>query len=118
MNEDTNNTTGPDNDEDADPTSEDSAQLSALLKRSMGEPGESNVDVLGGVQKKLRERSEGKFYADGWSTVRTAPVATYLITSLFMLAIVFVIYAALSSLSGTAVEVKTDPKPIQVIPHR
>src|SRR4051812_41544724 len=53
--------------------------LSALLKRSLAHaepelaepaPDESEKDrlLLLGVQRKLRKRSKGKFYADGWST--------------------------------------------------
>jgi predicted PurR-regulated permease PerM len=42
-------------------------------------------DVLAGFQKKVRERSDGKFYADGWSTARHPPVNTYLVTSILML---------------------------------
>ena len=56
--------------------------LSALLKRSLTpaepapaadaepakEQSEQDRALLLGVQRKLRQRSKGKFYADGWST--------------------------------------------------
>jgi hypothetical protein len=86
-----------------------------LIKNALG-PSEPPVDVLGGVQRKLRQRSRGKFYADRWSTARQPPIVTYLITSLVMLAIVFVIYAVLAPLRGKPVEVENRPEPVQVLP--
>lgn len=74
------------------------------------EPG---VDVLGGVQQRLRERSGGKFYKDGWSTTRHAPFATYFITALLMAAAVVLVYAIVTPIIP-------DPVPttraIQVLP--
>ncbi|HEY8944187.1 MAG TPA: hypothetical protein VIM73_07990 [Polyangiaceae bacterium] len=73
-------------------------------------------DVLAGVQKKIRERSNGKFYADGWSTAKHPPMNTYLVTSLLMLAVLVVSYALLSPLSGSPEPVRNQPVPVQVIP--
>ncbi|WP_394833790.1 hypothetical protein LVJ94_45520 [Pendulispora rubella] len=56
--------------------------------------------VLRGVQRKLRERSRGKFYGDGWST---SPLRTsYGLVALVMLMILAAAYFALSptGLSG------------------
>ena len=64
----------------------------------------------------LRERSRGKFYADGWSTARHPPINTYLITSLLMLAVMGVIYALLAPLSGEPAPVENTPQPVQVLP--
>lgn len=86
------------------------------LLRSLDDEPAPDVDVLTGVQRKLRERSGGKFYADGWSTTKQPPVATYLVTGLVMLAVVVVSYLALSSLSGRATKIDTQPKPVQVLP--
>jgi hypothetical protein len=72
-------------------------------------------DVLTGVQEKLRDRSQGKFYEDGWSTTKIAPISTYLITSLFMLVILGFVYAWLFSLSGTPKDVDLEPRPIQLL---
>lgn len=72
-------------------------------------------DVLAGFQKKLRERSGGKFYEDGWSTSRHAPTNTYLITSLLMLAVLGIIYALLAPLAGEPVPVDNTPQPVQII---
>ena len=58
------------------------------------------VDVLAGVQQKLRERSGGKFYADLWSTAKQPPIATFLVTALIMLAVLLATYAILAPLRG------------------
>ena len=71
--------------------------------------------MLAGFQKKLRERSGGKFYEDGWSTSRHPPINTYLITSLMMLALLGLIYALLAPLSGEPVPVENTPQPVQII---
>jgi hypothetical protein len=53
----------------------DSLQMRALLKRSLVTPEEPSPQkesaILTGVQKKLRKRSRGKFYGDGWSTTQS-----------------------------------------------
>lgn len=73
-------------------------------------------DLVAGFQRKLRKRSRGKFYADGWSTSKQPPMMTYLITSLLMLAMIFAAYAVLRPLSGEAIQVPMTPAPVQVIP--
>ena len=92
------------------------ADLLSALKGSPSE--EAPPDVLAGFQKKLRERSGGKFYEDGWSTSRHPPINTYLITSLIMLAVLGVIYALLAPLSGEPVPVDNEPQPVQIISPR
>ena len=98
----------------APPATELTAELVSALKGDAS--GEAQApDVLAGFQRKLRERSRGKFYADGWSTSRHAPINTYLITSLMMLAVLGVIYALLAPLSGEPLPVENTPQPVQVI---
>jgi hypothetical protein len=87
--------------------------LRSALKGGAAEP--NTPDVLAGFQKKLRQRSRGKFYEDGWSTSRHAPINTYLITSLMMLAVLGIIYALLAPLSGEPVPVQNTPEPVQII---
>ena len=87
--------------------------MRSALKGDAGE--DAPPDVLAGFQKKLRERSGGKFYEDGWSTSRHPPINTYLITSLMMLAVLAVIYALLAPLSGEPVPVDNTPQPVQLI---
>jgi hypothetical protein len=98
---------------EADENEELGAELRSALKGAAREP--APPDVLAGFQRKLRERSRGKFYADGWSTSRHPPINTYLITSLIMLAVLSIIYALLAPLSGEPVPVENTPQPIQVI---
>ena len=50
-------------------------------------------DILGEVQRRLREESEGRFYSDGWSVEREPPIRTFLITSLGMMMTAVAIYA-------------------------
>ena len=98
---------------EADENDELAAELRSALKGGMAE--DEPPDVLAGFQKKLRERSGGKFYEDGWSTSRHPPINTYLITSLMMLAILGLIYALLAPLSGEPVPVENTPQPVQII---
>jgi hypothetical protein len=108
--------------EERDPLVDESRDSSAdesvreLLKNALGKDEPSKVDVLAGVQRKLRERSGGKFYADRWSTSRQPPVVTYLVTSLIMLAIAFAVYLVLAPLRGQARAVDPDPAPVQLLP--
>ncbi len=57
-------------------------------------PGAVAPNLLRGVQRKLRLRSRGKFYGDGWSN-SASPRSTYLITSFVMLALVLIVFFAL-----------------------
>jgi len=95
------------------PDAEDDRLRSALrgALRQQGEP----PDVLAGFQKKVRERSDGKFYADGWSTSRHPPVNTYFVTGLLMLLALGVIYALLAPLSGEPSRVDNEAAPINVV---
>ena len=70
---------------------EDDDRLRSLVRGAMKEEGEP-PDVLAGFQKKVRERSGGKFYADGWSTSRNPPEFTYLVTGILMLIAVPVLF--------------------------
>jgi hypothetical protein len=88
--------------------------LREMLRGALGSP-ESAPDLTRGVQQKLRLRSGGKFYADGWSTVKHPPLNTYLVTSLLMLLVLVVIYALLAPLSG-APKPAGPPEPVQVVP--
>jgi hypothetical protein len=75
--------------------SEESTQESvrSILRRAqIQRPPE--VDLLTGVQRRIRERSRGRFYADGWSR-RTSPTSTYIVTSLLMLIILSLVYFVL-----------------------
>jgi len=95
------------------PDVEDERLRTALRTALRG--AEEPPDVLAGFQKKVRERSEGKFYADGWSTARHPPVNTYLVTGILMLLALGVIYALLAPLSGQPSRVDNEAAPVNVV---
>ncbi len=74
----------------------DDDEVRALLKRAMRVDTDKAPApaVLPAVQRKIRQRSKGKFYADGWST-SASPRTTYFVTSMVMLIIVVALYFAL-----------------------
>lgn len=86
---------------DPEPASdEDSPALKTLLRRSLSSSApEARTDdadtalLLASVQRKLRERSNGKFYADGWSTSRSS--ASYALVATVMLVTLALVYLAL-----------------------
>lgn len=80
----------------------DEVDVRALLRAALRTPPRGGApDLLGGVQRRLRVRSRGKFYGDGWSTAR-APRSTYLVTSLLMLLVLVLVYVVLIPWVGTA----------------
>ena len=101
---------------DAPEAAEGENSLRSMLRGALREEGPP-PNVLAGVQKKIRERSRGKFYADGWSTAKHPPRSTYLITSLLMLTVLGLSYALLSPLSGSPEPVRNQPAPVQLIPR-
>jgi len=98
-----------------DARADEDGDVRGWLKGALAQEHELPVDVLAGVQKKLRERSGGKFYADVWSTAKQPPTLTFLVTSALMLVVVAVTYAVLSPLRGKPEQVPTDPAPVEVI---
>jgi len=112
----------PNRERNSSPDSEiDAAEAARLRKLLLGalDPTEEQApDVLRGVQRKLRERSGGKFYADGWTTTRFAPISTYLVTSLMMLTFMAFIYFVLHPLSGAPTTVRNVPVPVHVVVPR
>jgi hypothetical protein len=90
-------------------------EIRSLVRRAAAAEQQS-VDLVAGFQKKLRKRSGGKFYADGWSTAKQPPIMTYLITSLIMLALVGAAYVVLRPLSGEPAAVPMEPAPVRVLP--
>ena len=93
----------------------EAGSIRALIRKSSGVEDEV-PDLVAGFQRKLRKRSRGKFYADGWSTSKEPPIMTYLITSLLMLAMVFAAYAVLRPLAGESISVPMTPAPVRVLP--
>ncbi len=80
----------------------DEVDVRDLLRSALAPPkGSVAPSLLGGVQKKLRTRSRGKFYGDGWSTAQS-PRSTYLVTSILMLAILALVFFVLIPWGGGA----------------
>ena len=80
----------------------DEVDVRELLRSALAPPpGAVAPDLLRGVQRKLRHRSRGKFYGDGWSTSRS-PRSTYLTTSLLMLVLIALVFFILVPWGGGA----------------
>lgn len=73
----------------------DEVEMRDMLRKALRPPpGSVAPELLEGVQKKLRTRSRGKFYGDGWSTARS-PRSTYLVTSVLMLVLIGFVFLIL-----------------------
>ena len=83
---------------------EDAPALKALLRRSLAvsestgaeaekHEGEKEKLLLASVQRKLRQRSKGKFYADGWSTTQSR--VNYALVAGVMLVVIVAVYLAM-----------------------
>jgi hypothetical protein len=84
------------------PESGDDQALSNLLKRSLAATTEAHAPpseaiLLRNVQKKIRKRSRGRFFADGWST--SAQRVSYVTIALVMLLVLAVAFFALGPTS-------------------
>ena len=80
----------------------DGDPMKALLRRSLttsaGGGGTTDVregQILRGVQRKIRQRSKGRFFADGWAT---GTRVNYLLVALVMLLILVVAFVGLGPL--------------------
>jgi hypothetical protein len=93
---------GEDEEKIEDRDSKDDDAMRALLKRASdaGSAQAPEPDLLRGVQKKLRTRSKGKFYADGWSTSQSR--INYGLVAVAMLIVIAVAYFALGPMGITA----------------
>jgi hypothetical protein len=80
----------------------DEVDVRELLRSALAPPpGAIAPELLRGVQRRIRKRSRGKFYGDGWSTARS-PRSTYLITSILMLFLIGIVYFVLVPWGGGA----------------
>ena len=66
--------------------------MRALLKRALATEAiaKDTPDILRGVQRRIRKRSRGKFFNDGWSTAQAR--AGYMLVALVTLLLVVVAY--------------------------
>jgi hypothetical protein len=84
---------GPD-----EPEGPEDDAMRSLLKRSA--EAEPSPQLLRGVQRKIRSRSKGKFFADGWSTSQSR--VNYALVAVAMLLIIAIAYFALGPMGMTA----------------
>jgi hypothetical protein len=73
----------------------ESEAVRELVKRALEKDtlASNPPDILRGVQRRIRMRSRGKFFADGWSTGHARP--TYLLIALITLLLIGLAYYAL-----------------------
>ena len=73
----------------------DDERVRSLLKRALATDvvAKDTPDLLQGVQRRIRRRSRGKFFADGWSTGQAK--VGYVLIALVTLVLVAVAYFAL-----------------------
>lgn len=69
--------------------------IRALLKGAAKKEPPPAANLLPAVQKKLRDRSRGKFYGDGWSTAQQT--TSYLLVAVLMLLVLGAAYYVLGS---------------------
>lgn len=81
---------------------EEDDAMRALLKRSLEVKPDERTEkpLLAEVQRKIRQRSKGKFYNDGWSTTGTR--VNYALVAVVMLLVVALAYFALGPIGLTA----------------
>jgi hypothetical protein len=85
-----------------EPPDLDEVDVRDLLRSALAPPpGSVAPSLVRGVQQRIRARSRGKFYGDGWSTARS-PRSTYLVTSILMLALVVLVFFVLIPWGGGA----------------
>jgi len=79
---------------------EEDAPMRALLKRASGATPPPHAPILTGVQQRIRRRSRGKFFADGWSTTQSR--INYGLVATVMLVLVCLTYLALGPVGVSA----------------
>jgi hypothetical protein len=74
---------------------QDDEEVRALVRRALSPEALTKdvPDLLGGVQRRIRKRSRGKFFADGWSTGQAR--MGYVLVALVTLLLVVIAYYAL-----------------------
>jgi hypothetical protein len=87
-------------DEMSEEDEKEDAKMRDLLRRSLAPATPSpEKPVLREVQRKIRLRSKGKFFGDGWSTA--ASKVNYALVAVVMLLIVAIAYFALGPMGFT-----------------
>ncbi len=79
-----------------DPEQQGSDALRDLVRRALADEviAPETPDLLRGVQRRIRKRSRGRFFADGWSTTQSR--MAYVLVALITLLLVAVAFFAIS----------------------
>jgi hypothetical protein len=72
----------------------DDVAVRSLVKRAFDTGTAPPPDFLAGVQRRIRVRSRGKFFADGWSTTQAR--TSYVLAGLMTVALALIAYLALT----------------------
>ena len=73
----------------------DDVDVRDLLRSALSTPPPKGDAIAEGVRRRIRERTRGRYFADGWST-SSAPKATFLITSILMLIVLVLAWLLLT----------------------
>lgn len=65
----------------------DEVDVRDALRAALQVPPPDDIKIARGVQRRIREKTAGRYFSDGWST-STEPRNTYLVTAALMLALV------------------------------
>ena len=77
-------------DDEAASEREDQALIGLIKQATRGDGASHPPDLLRGVQHRIRKRSKGKFFRDGWSTAQTR--FHYALVAALMLLLVALVY--------------------------
>jgi hypothetical protein len=84
---------------DAELEAQEQAMRDLLAKAKVREEPAPSAPILPAVQRKIRKRSKGKFFADGWST--EASRVSYGLVAVLMLVVLAIAYFALGPVGVT-----------------
>jgi hypothetical protein len=75
----------------------DDVDVRDLLRRALDDGGgpSRHKAISKGVQRRLREQSRGRYFADGWSTSQS-PRGIYLVTTVLMLLVIVLAFILLA----------------------
>lgn len=79
---------------EADDFELDEVDVRDLLRSALAVQAPEDRRMTERIQKRIRDQSKGRFYADGWSTAY-APRATFLVTAVLMLVVVVLLWILL-----------------------
>jgi hypothetical protein len=76
--------------------SDEDLAVRSLVKRALAvDPSDGPLpNLLPGVQRRIRHRSRGRFFADGWSTTHAR--ASYALVGIITILLVFLAYFAMA----------------------